>query len=104
MSGEVGSLAAPVAAASTTAEKSVALADRSGDVFQMMINRTTHADALHAAGEWEKATDLFADAERRQREWQPEFPSLYSLREYGYCDLLLSRGRAGKARERAYVF
>ena len=33
----------------------------------MRVSRTTHADALHAAGEWEKAAKLFADAERRQR-------------------------------------
>ena len=31
------------------------LADRDGEKFQMMGNRTTYADALHAAGEWEKA-------------------------------------------------
>ena len=69
--------------------------------FQMMVNRTTQADALHAAGEWEKAADLFADAERRQQERQPQYPLLYSLQGYRYCDLLLSRGRAAEARDRA---
>ena len=94
-------LVGDVAAAVATAEKSVALADRAGDAFQMMVNRTTQADALHAAGEWEKAAGLFADAERRQRERQPEYPLLYSLQGYRYCDLLLSRGRAAEARDRA---
>ena len=94
-------LVGEIAAAAATAEKSVAVADRSGDTFQMLVNRTTQADALHAAGEWEKAAGLFADAERRQREWQPEFPLLYSLRGYQYCDLLLSQGRAAEARDRA---
>ena len=67
----------------------------------MMANRTTRADALHAAGEWEKAAGLFADAERRQQERWPENPLLYSLRGYRYCDLLLSLGRAAEARDRA---
>ena len=90
-----------VAAAVGMAEKSVALADRAGDAFWMVACRAIQADALHAAGEWEKAADLFADAERRQQEWQPEYPLLYSMQGYRYCDLLLSRGRAGEARDQA---
>ncbi len=90
-----------VAAAVATAEQSVAFADRAGAAAQMMINRTTQAAALHAAGEWEKAKDLFGDAERRQRERWPASPVLYSLRGYRYCDLLLSQGQAAAARERA---
>ena len=94
-------LVGEIAAAVKTAEKSAGLADRNGQEFQMMVNRTTHADALHAAGDREKAAGLFADAERRQRESQPEFPLLFSVSGYRYCDLLLSRGRAGEARDRA---
>src|SRR5271166_5265593 len=90
-----------LAPAAATAETSVALADRAGEAFEMMVNRTTQAEALYAAGEWEKAVDLFADAERRQRERQPEYPLLYSVQGYLYCDLLLSRGRAADARDRA---
>ena len=44
-------LVGEIAAAVATAEKGVAHADRSGDAFRMIIVRTTHADALHAAGE-----------------------------------------------------
>ena len=44
-------LVGEIAAATATAKKAVALADRSGDPFQMMAKRVTHADALHAAGE-----------------------------------------------------
>jgi tetratricopeptide (TPR) repeat protein len=94
-------LVGEVAAAAATAEKAVALAYRAGDAFRMMLYQTTQADALHAAGEWEKAEDLFADAERRQQELQPKYPWLYSVQGYGYCDLLLSRGRAGEALDRA---
>ena len=42
--------------------------------FRMLSSRIAHADALHAAGELEKAGDLFADAERQQQERQPELP------------------------------
>jgi hypothetical protein len=84
-----------------TAEKAVTLANRGGDARGEFINRTTHADALHAAGEWEKAGGLFADAERGQQEWRPEEPWLYSLQGYRYCDLLLSQGHPADARDRA---
>ena len=83
------------------AEKAVALADLIKDEFRMMGYRTTQADALHAAGEWKKAADLFADGERRQRERQPMFPLLYALQGYRYCDLLLSRKQATEVRDRA---
>ena len=99
--GETELLVGEVGAAATMAEASVALADRAGGAFQMMLNRAKQGDALHAAGEWEKAADLFADAERRQRDRQPDYPLLYSLQGYRYCDLLLSRGRAAEARDRA---
>ena len=67
---------------------------------QMTVNRTTQADALHAAGEWEKAAGLFADAERRQRELQPEYWVLYSVQGYRYCNCCSHRGEATAARDR----
>jgi tetratricopeptide (TPR) repeat protein len=94
-------LAGEVAAAVTMAEQSVVLADRSGDEFQMMTKRTTYADAQRAAGRREAAAHAFADAERRQKEWQPEYPLLYSLHGYLYCDLLLAKGDYVAARDRA---
>ena len=85
-----------------TAEKSVALAEkRANDEHRMGAYRTIHADALHAAGELEKAESIFADAERRQQELEPEYPLLYSLWGYRYCDLVAlagapcSRSRSG---------
>jgi hypothetical protein len=90
-----------VTAAVATAERAVAHADRSGDAFQMMSKRTTHADALQAAGRRGEAEALFADAERRQRERQPDYPLLYSLRGYRYCDVLLGKGDWAAARDRA---
>ncbi len=90
-----------IPAAVATAEKSVALADSARDTFWMMANRAQHAVALHSSGEQEEAADLFADAERRQREREPEAPLLYSQQGYRYCDLLLSQGRAAEARDQA---
>jgi tetratricopeptide (TPR) repeat protein len=77
------------------------LADRSGNISQIVYSAATNADALHAAGEFEKAADLFAEAERRWQELQAECPLLYSVQGYGYCDLLQSLGRAGAVRYRA---
>jgi hypothetical protein len=90
-----------VAAAVADAQHSVEYADRSGDEFQIVVNRTTHADALHAAGRPDEAALLFADAEQRQQKQQPGYPRLYSLRGYQYCDLLLSQGEPAAARHRA---
>ena len=73
-----------------TGEESVELAETSGDIFQRMINRTTLADALHQAGRVEASAAAFREAEASQAEWQPEYPRLYSLPGYRYCDLLLS--------------
>ena len=72
-------------------EQSVELADRSGDAFQRMVSRTTRADALHQAGRWEESAAAFREAEAMQAERQPEYPRLYSLQGFRYCDLLLSR-------------
>jgi hypothetical protein len=90
-----------VVAAVATAEQSVAHADQSGDEFQMMANRTTHADALHAAGRRAEAVRLFADAEQQQERRHPAYPLLYSLTGYEYCDLLLAKGEWAAARGRA---
>ncbi len=83
------------------AEQSVELADRSGDAFQRMSKRTTLADALHQAGRVAEAETLFQQAERMQRERQPEYPLLYSLQGFLYCDLLLGEGKCGEVRDRA---
>ena len=53
-------------------------------------SRTTAADALHQSGQRAEAGSLFAEAERMQKERQPEFDLLYSLRGFQYCDWLLA--------------
>ena len=54
------------------ARQSVELADRSGDTFRRVVNRTTLADALHQSGELPEAESLFREAEDMQKESQPE--------------------------------
>jgi hypothetical protein len=81
------------------AEQSVTYADRSADAFLRMVFRTTHADALHQAGYRDEAEVRFREAEQMQAKSQPEYPLLYSLRGFQYCELLLMEveREAGKA-------
>ena len=79
-----------VAGAVGDAEQSVTYADRSGDAFQRMALRTTHADALHQAGRRAEAETRFREAEQMQKEDAPDYPLLYSVRGFRYCDLLLA--------------
>ncbi|MDV6347051.1 TIR domain-containing protein [Nitrosomonas sp. Is35] len=79
-----------VAGAVRNAEQSVTYADRSGEAFERMSVRTTHADALHQAGCRAEAETRFHKAEQMQQERQPNYPLLYSLSGFRYCDLLLA--------------
>jgi len=73
------------------AEQCIALADRSGGWSIRMMMRTTLADVLHQMGRLEEAADSFHEAEQMQKEDQPEYPLLYALQGYKYCDLLLDQ-------------
>jgi tetratricopeptide (TPR) repeat protein len=72
-------------------EQSVKFADLSGRIYYRMARRTTLADALHQAGQWEESSAAFRETEAMQAESQPEYPRLYSLWGFRYCDLLLGR-------------
>jgi hypothetical protein len=72
------------------AEQSETYAERSGDMSLRIIFRTTHADALHQAGRRDVAQARFREAEVMQAGNQPEYPLLYSLPGFRYCDLLLA--------------
>jgi tetratricopeptide (TPR) repeat protein len=80
-----------VAAAVQDGEQAVAFADRGGDVFLRMAFRSTLADALHQQGERELALERFREAEAMQAQRQPQYPLLYSLQGFQYCDLLLAQ-------------
>lgn len=87
-----------VRAAVRNGEASVTFADRSKNDFQRMASRATHADALHQAGRQPEALALFREAERMQAEWQPQYPRLYSLRGFQFCDLLLAEAERAAGR------
>ncbi len=84
-----------VAEAVAAGEESVVLADRGDSAFDQMDHRTVLADALHGARRWEESAALFREAEGMQAERQKQYPRLYSLAGYRYCDLLLSREEPG---------
>ncbi|SDZ74769.1 SEFIR domain-containing protein [Thiothrix caldifontis] len=90
-----------VAQAVESGARSSRYADQSGDMFHRMSKRTTHADALHQAGDTAVALALFREAEQLQQEREPEFPRLYSLQGFRYCDLLLTQGSTAEVLERA---
>jgi len=83
------------------ARQSVDLADRSSDAFMRMYNRTTLADGLHQAGHLMEAAAAFREAEEMQKARQPQFPLLYSLPGFQYCDLLLGQGKYWEVQSRA---
>ena len=90
-----------VQAAVDYGRRSVEYADRNADEFLRMSMRTAHAEAEHQAGRIEAAEKLFRVAESMQEDLQPEYPLLYSLRGYRYCDLLLAQGQPAEAKRRA---
>jgi len=81
--------------------QSVTFADRCGNGCEMESDRATYADGLHQAGKDKAAKKLFTKAENMQKKNQPEYPWLYSLPGFQFCDLLLSRGKYQAVLERA---
>ena len=90
-----------VKAAIASAERSVDYADCSRDLFNRVDHRTTHADALHQYGDQDAALKLLQEAEVMQQQLQPQYPQLYSLRGFYYCDLLLALGENQQVLQRA---
>ncbi|MDV6340249.1 TIR domain-containing protein [Nitrosomonas sp. Is24] len=80
-----------VLAALNTSRHSVDYADRSGDLFQRMGARIIRANALLQAWEIASAFELFKEGEQIQQERQPQYPRLYSLQGFHYCDFLLAQ-------------
>jgi tetratricopeptide (TPR) repeat protein len=85
----------------TAAKHSVNFADQSRNPFQRISKRTALADALLQSGNLVEAHRLFAEAETMQAEREPDHPTLYSLRGFRYCDLLLEQGQAAEIIRRA---
>jgi hypothetical protein len=79
-----------LAAALRDAEASVGHADRSSNEFRRMSSRTAMADSRHQTGRRIESQAIFREAAAMQAEQQPEYPLLYSLQGFRYCDLLLA--------------
>jgi hypothetical protein len=87
---ELRLLLGDVAAARQAAQRALDYAERSGDAFLRMGMRTTLADAWQQAGQTGEAEALFRQAEAIQQERQPDYPLLYSVQGFRYCELLLA--------------
>ncbi len=79
----------------------VEFADRSKELRERRDNRATWADALHQAGRLSEAEPIFWEAEKLQKEKQPQYRFLYSLNGFRFCDLLLSKGDISEVLTRA---
>ncbi|MBF0182060.1 MAG: hypothetical protein HQM03_18740 [Magnetococcales bacterium] len=62
-------------------------------VFWQMIGHAYLAHSCHRFGELEKSVQEFQEAERLQKEREPEWPQLYGVQGVQYCNLLLDRAR-----------
>ena len=62
------------------------------------------SDAFHQAGQRADALERFQEAEAMQAERQSQYPLLYSLPGFQYCDLLLADAErvAWRARREAW--
>jgi tetratricopeptide (TPR) repeat protein len=78
-----------VAQARTEAERSVIYADQSEDIWQLVENYGTLADALHQAGS-PAAAEQFHGAEQLWLKHHSANPTLSGLAGFQYCDLLLA--------------
>lgn len=84
-----------VAGAVGAAEQSVTYANRTGDADQRMLRLTTTANGLHQADRRADADKRFREAEQMQAQPHPDYPLLYSLQGFQYCDLLLAAPERG---------
>ena len=77
------------------AEGGVRDADKSGADAERIDNRTTHGDALYQTGRRVEAEALFNEAEEMQASMQPNYPLLYGVGGFQYCDLSLTEAERG---------
>ncbi len=83
------------------AEQSGELAVKSGDSYRRMDSEAILANVLSQAGRLSEAEVAFRKAELIQQDWQQQYPRLYSVRGFQYCDLLLEQGKYEEVESRA---
>jgi hypothetical protein len=94
-------LVGEVEAAINSGYRAIEFADRTGVETQSIFRRAFFSEVLNAAGRLADAEEMLVDAERRQRQRQPDYPLLYSIQGYFYNDLLLAKGNWNEVRDRA---
>jgi tetratricopeptide (TPR) repeat protein len=99
--GELHQTLGELEAAISYARTSAALAERVGNLPGRITSLAALGDARHQSGLLEDAQTAFVEAERIQREVEPEAPFLYSRLGFKYCDLLLTLGGYQQVRARA---
>jgi hypothetical protein len=87
---ELESTLGQAADAITDGQLGLTYAEQSKNNYQRVMSRTTLAEVWQQQGESAKAEELFKAAEEIQAEWEPEYPLLYSVRGFRYCELLLA--------------
>ncbi len=90
---EIHLILGDVKRAMASARQGVEFSDRSRNAFQQVARRADLADALHQAGRFTEAEQLFMEVEEMQKQRQPDYPLLYSLQGFQYCDFLLGQGK-----------
>jgi tetratricopeptide (TPR) repeat protein len=81
-------------------QQSLALAEKGNVTFERLTKRVVLADALHQAGQMGEAETLFREAEALQKERESDYPLLYSVQGFLYCDLLQGQGKYQNVRDR----
>lgn len=72
------------------AQKCIEYANNYGDIMELSINLTVLAEAMNKAGNQVLALQFFKEAEALQAICEQQYPLLYSLQGFRYCDLLLA--------------
>jgi len=90
-----------LAQAAAYAQQGAELADRSTDSFRRIVSRSVLANAVFQRGGVSEAEATFREAEKMQKEREPQFPFLYSVRGFQYCDLLLDQAKYEEVQTRA---
>ena len=73
------------------ARQAMDLAETNGEKFHIMVSQCFMAYVRHQRGAAQEAWELLSQAEDLQKEFQPQWSYLYSLRGFHFCDLILDR-------------
>jgi hypothetical protein len=87
-----------VANAVADGKLAIRYADRTDEAFVRSATRCTYGDALHHGDCLKEALESFQEAEEIHKRDQPNYPLLYSVQGFRYCDLLLFKPHLAASR------